>query len=79
MYNTTSHFKALLYISAVSCKTMPSVSNGRITCQNNDAVYGKTCVTACDDGYKLDGDYFVSCDVNGSWSPPGRCKGIRCI
>ena len=69
----------LFYISAMPCDTMPSVSNGKITCPNNDAIYGSTCIIDCEDGYKLDGNYLMSCDEDGKWGSPGQCKGMYIV
>ena len=65
----------MLNTSAKACKPVPSVPNGRIKCPNDEFVYGSSCLTTCDDGYKLTGTYFVSCDENGDWGTLGICKG----
>ena len=68
-------FCRLFSITANPCGTMPVVLNGYIACPHNRAVFGATCVTRCNNGYRLSGSFFVSCDAMGVWSSVGSCKG----
>ena len=55
--------------STVQCTTLPSPSNGNISCDFTSAPrYEDQCSFLCDPGYELTGSSTRQCLSNGSWS-----------
>ncbi|XP_053398307.1 CUB and sushi domain-containing protein 1-like [Mercenaria mercenaria] len=59
----------------VDCMT-PTIINGETAETPRGTTYGEIAIMACADGYTLDGNAFVTCQANGSWTTLPTC-GIR--
>lgn len=38
--------------------------------------FGEVAIISCDDGYTLDGEYFITCLETGNWSSYGKCNVV---
>ena len=74
-YTNTTHTLGF-FIFTVTCPTIPTPSNGRLSTSDNTR--GTTVTITCNDGYELDsttGSSSSVCGNNGEWNPSlGRCK-----
>ncbi len=67
----------LRIITAVSCGSPPSISNGSPGAPTR-TTFGGTVTYACNYGYRRSGSANVTCQASGSWSTRPSCGGEQC-
>ena len=58
------------------CGKNYTLENGVINFGDNDTTVGSKFAVKCDTGYKVDGDKYISCGLNGNWSGSSKCVEI---
>ncbi len=69
----------LRIITAVSCGSPPSISNGSPGTPTNNTTFGGTVTYTCNNGYKRSWSARVTCQASGSWSTRPSCGGEQCM
>ncbi|XP_060576876.1 sushi, von Willebrand factor type A, EGF and pentraxin domain-containing protein 1-like [Ruditapes philippinarum] len=59
-----------------TCRGLPNISNGRISCYNNKMVFDNVCEVVCDEGFRAIGNHLIRCNSEGQWGALPTCKDI---
>ena len=57
--------------------TPPTIANGFVVANNQEAQVGSSRAVNCSDQYKIQGPNVVICLPNGQWSAPGSCVFVE--
>ncbi|XP_019615810.1 PREDICTED: slit homolog 1 protein-like [Branchiostoma belcheri] len=67
-----------VYVTGICCDDTVRIANGQITA-NDGFCFGEKIQFSCDPGYELVGDFWTTCQKNGSWDREvPKCKRICC-
>ncbi|XP_039996882.1 sushi, von Willebrand factor type A, EGF and pentraxin domain-containing protein 1 isoform X2 [Xiphias gladius] len=62
-----------------SCPPLSRPQHGFLRCSDGGASYRAECQVGCERGYRLEGDFRLTCQANSQWSgPQPRCVEVRC-
>ena len=77
--NVDGNWSSIVTCTLVDCgEYIPSSDIYSVTRANESTLYGTRLNVSCAEGYNLDGDTFVSCQSDGTWSNSGQCVPVDC-
>ncbi|XP_069096987.1 sushi, von Willebrand factor type A, EGF and pentraxin domain-containing protein 1 isoform X1 [Pleurodeles waltl] len=62
-----------------TCPKLPPVKHGNISCSSSDTSYKTVCLIRCEEGYRLQGNNKLTCQINSQWDEKEpHCEEIYC-
>ena len=67
-------------VCSSDCGTVYKLDHGSADFSNSDTTYGQSVPVKCEIGYGLQGDSFITCKADGTWSNGPSCvlKSKQC-